>query len=837
MKLLIKEGIDILILEETKLDETFPGGQFYIDGFSPPFRKDRNRHGGGVMIYIRDDIHAMIIDSDLPKEIEGIFIELNFKNNKWLLLGTYRPPSQCSNFFYTEINKVLDKIAMNYDNLLFIGDFNETVKNTNTKLFMEKHVLNNLVKDYTCYKNPTNPSCIDLMLTNKKMSFKNSCVFDSGLSDFHRLIITSFRFKYSPGAPKQVFYRSFKHFNKHRFQKEFRQSIENDTEFDSFDKHFLNTLEKHAPLKQKTLRANDAPYMTNALRKAIMKRTELANKYHKTRQTEDYIKFRKHRNYVLRLYKRERKNYFNNLQKNDIEDNKLFWKMVKPLLSDKNNPHSKIKIVKDNRIIETDKEVAEEFNDKFSNVINDLNISFQWEPLVVTSEVDPILKAIAKYQNHPSILKIKENIPNPEIIEFKPISEEEVRGIISKFNTKKGTAFKSIPGKILKEYCADYYDIMTKIVNRSKQTNKFPNRLKLADINPAFKPGKKNRIDMDNYRPLSVLPYASKIFERDLKQQIQNAVENLLHNNLCGYREGFSAQHALISMLEKWKQCLDKKGFAGAVLMDLSKAFDCINYELLIAKLNAYGFSKNALELIHDYLTNRWQRTKVNGTFSEWSELLVGVPQGSVLGPVLFNIYLNDLLWIIDDCCNFADDTTLYACDKNLNKVIEKLEKNSKNAMQWFKENYMKMNSDKCKLLICGRTNHSIKIKVGDSEIEEESWVKLLGVYIDNKLNFDKHISKMVKKSNSKITVIQRSFAYLSQAKRKLLLNSFVQSQFSYAPLVWMLHSKSLTQKINKIHYKFLKTLYNDYDSTFEKLLLKEGTFTIHQINTQKLLI
>ena len=314
------------------------------------------------MILVKEQIPVKIVETKLTNDIESLFLELNFKNSKWLLIGAYRPPSQCANRFYSEINKEIEKNRSKYDNLLLLGDFNETADETNTKTFMEDNDLKSLIKDYTCYKNPNNPRCIDLILTNQKFKFKNSCTFDCGLSDFHRFIVTSFRFKYSPGAPKQVFYRTYKNFDNKTFRNELKEAIKDDMDFDTFNKHFIQVLDKYAPIKQKTVRANNTPYMTKALRKAMMKRTELANKYHKHRKDEDYAKLKKHRNYVNRLYKKERRDYFNNLQKTDLEDIKSFWKTGKPLLSDKSRFHKNIRIVKNGCIVDNNQEMAEEFN-------------------------------------------------------------------------------------------------------------------------------------------------------------------------------------------------------------------------------------------------------------------------------------------------------------------------------------------------------------------------------------------------------------------------------------------------------------------------------------------
>ena len=206
----------------------------------------------------------------------------------------------------------------------------------------------------------------------------------------------------------------------------------------------------------------------------------------------------------------------------------------------------------------------------------------------------------------------------------------------------------------------------------------FPENLKLADITPVFKKEDKNLAK--NYRPVSVLPTLSKVFEKIMRKQVINHVNTFLSPYLCGYRKGFNTQYVLSLLLEKWKKTIDNKDFAGGGrgLMDLSKAFDTLNHELLIAKLHAYGFGRESLMLLLSYLSNRWQRTKINTSFSSWTELLQGVPQGSVIGPLLFNIYFNDLFFFLDcNVCNFADDPTPFVCNENLDFVLGELERNS----------------------------------------------------------------------------------------------------------------------------------------------------------------
>ena len=380
--------------------------------------------------------------------------------------------------------------------------------------------------------------------------------------------------------------------------------------------------------------------------------------------------------------------------------------------------------------------------------------------------------------------------------------------------------------------------VLANIWNEEILLNKnFPENLKLADVTPIFK--KKDKTFVENYRPVSVLPTVSKIFERIMQKQISDYIGKFLSPFLCGYRKGFSTQYALLTLIERWKFCLDKQGFAGALLMDLSKAFDTINHELLIAKLHAYGFSTDALEVLLSYLQDRWQRVKINTTFSSWTQLLQGVPQGSVLGPILFNIYINDIFFALKgvDICNFADDTTEYVCDSNLKTVLETLEHNSELAIAWFETNYMKLNTDKCHLLISGNKNEQMWAKLDRDIFWESNDVKLLGITLDNNLKFDKHVSNICSKANRKLSALTRVAKFLPFKKRRILFKAFNESQFKYCPFVWVFHGRQINEKINKLHERALRIVYSDTITSFEELLVKDKTFTIHYQNIPSLAI
>ena len=314
--------------------------------------------------------------------------------------------------------------------------------------------------------------------------------------------------------------------------------------------------------------------------------------------------YRKYRNYCVNLFKKEKRKYYENLDPKLIIDNKKIWKTVKPLFSESQKDSRNIVLFEKENIISNNKNVANIMNGFFSRAVENLNIDgYHTEEFLVNANMDGVSNAIVKYRHRPSIIKIKESITNKDIFSFSKANLGEIRKQIHSLNISKPTTLNNIPAKILaltNDICSP---LITKIYNKSIDNCNFPKAIKMADITPAHK--KEETTNKGNYRPVSILPSISKIFEGNMYEDIYMYMNKYLLPYLCGFRRGYSVQHCLTIMLEQWKKSLDTKQYAGALLTDLSKAFDCINHELLIAKLEAYGFDNDSLKFINSYLTDR----------------------------------------------------------------------------------------------------------------------------------------------------------------------------------------------------------------------------------------
>ena len=481
-------------------------------------------------------------------------------------------------------------------------------------------------------------------------------------------------------------------------------------------------------------------------------------------------------------------------------DNKKLWKTVKPLFSDKEKSLEKITVVYEDKMITTDDENSKILNSFFSNVVKHLKIpEFRDTDFSAECIPYPALKAIMKFCNNPSVSAIR-NAFNPQSFNFSKVSVDDVLKEINKLGNRKAIQNTDIPVKILKQNADIFGSYICHFFNVCVDKGTFPSVLKHADITPVFKKG--YRGSKENYQPVSILPVISKIFE--LCNQITPFMDQFLPKYQCGFRKGFNVQHCLLAMSKKWKKAVDTKKVFCALLTDLSKAFDCLPHDLIIAKLNVYGFSLPALNLIQNCLANRKQRTKINDSYSPWSDILFGVPQSSILGPLLFNILLSDLFLLVKDVniASYADDNTLYeSCDAK-EEVISSLQSSSKKLFQWLSDNQVKGNTKKCYLIMS--TDQSVKFQLGGSLIERSDCEKMLRGKIDYTLNFDEYVKTLCSKANNKLRALARATPYTSVEKKKILTNSFFNAQFSYCPLVWTLHSRMNNNIIRNLHERRL---------------------------------
>ena len=402
-------------------------------------------------------------------------------------------------------------------------------------------------------------------------------------------------------------------------------------------------------------------------------------------------------------------------------------------------------------------------------------------------------------------------------------------------NTKNATGPDRIHAKLIKPAAGLLSHHLTNVVNQCVDNNEFPSAAKVAEVVPVHK--KNDNLNIMNYRPVSILPSMSKVLEKLILRQMTPFLRKILDPRIAAYRQGYSCQYVLLRLVEDWKRALENRKHVGAVLMDLSKSFDCLPHQLLIAKLRAYRACDRSCALIWSYLSGRRQRVRIGCSTSDWLPLTKGVPQGSVLGPVLFNLFINDLYAAITNSTlyNYADDNTITVCYDTEQLVVATLTSDVKVAIKWFDTNMMEANPSKFQAItIDAASDPRAQINIGDKAIITESTVKLLRVHLDNHLNFNQQTKELCRKAASQLNVLQRLARHLDQGCRMSIFQAFILTHFNYCALVWHFCGATNATKLERIQCRALRFVFLDFNSDYATLLDRAGLPTLSSHGNEK---
>ena len=337
-------------------------------------------------------------------------MKLTLEKNKWMVFAEYNHVKSNIGVFLDKLGIVVDHYLPRYDNIILIGDFNSEINEISTSEFCDVYNLSNLIKELTCFKNPENPSSIDVILTNKSRSFQNGEALETGLPDHHKLVVTSLKSLVNKKKPVVIKYRDFTKYDAAEFRTDLYRNLRlsrPDMNYETFESTFMDILNKRAPLKEKLIRANTGPFMNKELSKAFMTRSRLRNKYLRDRTNENKVHYNKQRNYFVNLLRKSKRDYYSNLDVKLISDNKKFWKTVKPLFSEKHSICRNITLIEGNNVITNDFEVAMIMNNFFSLSVINLGIRDQGNEISDTAEDDPINKIIIRHRDQRSVMVVK----------------------------------------------------------------------------------------------------------------------------------------------------------------------------------------------------------------------------------------------------------------------------------------------------------------------------------------------------------------------------------------------------------------------------------------------
>ena len=483
---------------------------------------------------------------------------------------------------------------------------------------------------------------------------------------------------------------------------------------------------------------------------------------------------------------------------------KKTWKVINELINNQRTKSRVLTKLKDpsnnNQITQNPSRLPNILNKHFANVGNLL------------------ASKLPKKDNYMSYLgKLKS--PDSSFF-FKPITPEEVKQEILSLPNSKSCGLYSCPTQLLKSSCNIISPALSHIFNLSVIHGVYPSKLKISKITPIYKSD--DETDPSNYRPISLLSNFNRIFEKLLYYRMKEFIDknNLLYSSQYGFRKSHSTEHAVLDIVEDILRNMDKRYFSCGVFIDLKKAFDTVNHEILLDKLNFYGFRGLINDWFQSYLKNRTQTIQIGEHLSTKLISPCGVPQGSVLGPLLFLLYINDIHLCSDKLkfYLFADDTNILYADKNLKAIEQTVNVELNNVHDWLTTNRLTLNTKKSNFLIFRprqkKMHFSPQIGILDCEtnrrvsLEQKSYIKYLGVLIDQNLSWKNHVDSVIVKISKTIGMIAKLRYFVPSTVLVNIYNSLILPYITYGLLAWGNASNAYLNKILVLQKRVLRLIY-----------------------------
>lgn len=791
-----------------------------IEGYNVIYNNSIYNQNDGIVIYIKSDYefsHNIVALTN--NNIVSVCVK--YFNKDICIVAAYRSPSTLPNVFVEDIRNFFMNSDMNkVDYFIFVGDINiDILKNTDSTVeylnIMSEFGLISTINDYTRCQD-TSKSCIDHMFikTKSEYEFLLPIIIKTSLTDHYFIYLQII-------IPNKLTMNNILHNNKiervnynklkARISKVDWNTIYQLDDVEAITKEFINIVNTEITKSTNIIKIKNKKrrtWITNGLITSINERDKMYQQIIKDPNNrilkENYITYRNMTNNLIRKTKTQ---YFQKKIEKNKKDTKHLWNTVKEICSQK-KVHNRINSIFDNGQILTDgKLITNNFNNHYVTVGKKLA-----DQIIPNPNYD-------KPRN--------KNIINSMYIT--PTNSIEINGIILSLRNGKAAGIDGVKAEVLKIISPVISEPLAYIINKCFEKGHYPSAFKTSIVLPIYKSGDRKQII--NFRPISLITTYSKIFEKVLKKRLCGYLNkyNIISNRQYGFREGISTQDAILQLTSKMYSALDSNKPSLCVFIDLAKAFDTVSHTLLLESLNNIGIRGSTLDLFESYLSGRHQCVKINDFLSDLRRIEYGVPQGTVLGPILFNIYLNDLFSVQTkgNITTYADDTAIFYTAENWMVLKHIVEEDINNIKEWFDSKLLTVNFNKTYYLpICSNKNslptfQNLTVS-NQFQISCKTEFKYLGIIIDSHLKWDKHVIYITKKLLSLIYKIKTLRNVLNIDSLKIIYYSLVESHINYGILAWGGVGKTILNKLIIVQKKILKIMFNKEITYPSERLFKE---------------